>query len=399
MSPLRIALVTRRFWPLVGGAEAIVSSLATELRRQGCQVTILTAQWDPEWPTEMVHREVPVLRLPNPPLRAWGTVRYMMALSRWLRIHRSQLDVVYVSMLKHDAYAALGTLRHARCPVVLRAEGGGETGDCHWQNVGRFGMRIRRRCFEADAIVAPSMAIQHELHAAGYPEERVHFIANGVVVGPAKSESRRRDARRALAEANCDLLAPYESPVALFTGRLHPAKGLLDLIDAWCLVVRQFPTARLWLVGDGPQRNDLYQRVLDHELRDRIFLPGSFDQIDDLLDAADLFVLPSYQEGMSIALLEAMAAGLPIVATDIPGNRQLIRHNQHGLLTRPSDPPSLAQAILQVLGWPSQARQLAHEARQRVVDEFSIQRTTTRHLELFREAIERRTVFPSERRG
>ncbi len=385
MSFPRIALITRRFWPLVGGAEAICSSLATEFRRQGCQVRIVTAQWEPDWPKEMVHREVPVLRLPNPPVRAWGTVRYMMALSRWLRLHRDSLDIVYVSMLKHDAYAALGTLRHAGCPVILRAEGGGETGDCHWQTVGRFGPRIRRRCREAPAIVAPSEGIRDELLAAGYSSERIHFIPNGVSVGPERTEQRRRAARRALAEANCDLLAPYETPLALYTGRLHEGKGLLDLIDAWRLVVQKFPTARLWLVGDGPQREALYRRVIDHELRDRVFLPGSFDQIDDLLDAADLFVLPSYQEGMSISLLEAMGAGLPVIATDIPGNRQLVDSENQGLLTPVANPSQLAHDILRLLEQPRFAHQLGQQARHRVMAEFSIERATARHLELFRE--------------
>jgi glycosyltransferase involved in cell wall biosynthesis len=392
MNAPRIALVTRRFWPLVGGAETLMSNLATELRRQGFQVTILTAQWEPDWPTEFVHREVPVLRLPNPPQRAWGTVRYMMALSRWLRLHRDQLDVVYVSMLKHDAYATIGTLRGTHCAVVLRAEGGGETGDCQWQRTGRFGTRIRRRCLEADAIVAPSEAIQQELHEAGYPHGRVHRIGNGVTVGPPRTEQHRREARRSLAEANCDLFAPYEAPVALFTGRLHEAKGLLDLIDAWRLVVQRHPTARLWLVGDGPQRGELYQRVLDHNLRDRIFLPGSFDQIDDLLNAADLFLLPSYQEGMSISLLEAMAAGLPLVASDIAGNRQLVNHDQEGLLVPPANPRALAGAILELLDRPDRAAQLAARARQRVIEQFSIQHTAALHLALFRQVIERRAA-------
>jgi glycosyltransferase involved in cell wall biosynthesis len=385
MNSPRIALITRRFWPLVGGAEAICSNLATELRRQGCQATIVTAQWEPDWPKEMVHREVPVLRLPNPPIRAWGTVRYMLALSRWLRVHRESLDIVYVSMLKHDAYAALGTLRQANCPVILRAEGGGETGDCHWQSVGRFGLRIRRRCREAPAIVAPSEGIRDELLEAGYAADRIHFIPNGVQVGPERTEQRRRAARRALAEANCDLLAPYETPLALYTGRLHEGKGLLDLIDAWRLVVQQHPTARLWLVGDGPQREVLYRRVIDHELRDRVYLPGSFDQIDDLLDAADLFVLPSYQEGMSISLLEAMGAGLPVVATNIPGNRQLVTSEHHGLLTPVANPPELARDILRLLDQPRLAHQLGRHARSRVMEEFSIERATARHLELFRE--------------
>ena len=82
MSSLRLALVTRRFWPLVGGAEMVMANLAEELTRQGHQVQIVTAQWHPNWPKQISHRGIPVIRLPNPSLRGWGTVCYMMALGR-----------------------------------------------------------------------------------------------------------------------------------------------------------------------------------------------------------------------------------------------------------------------------------------------------------------------------
>src|SRR5690606_26773199 len=147
-----------------------------------------------------------------------------------------------------------------------------------------------------------------------------------------------------------DLLVPLESPVVLYTGRLHEAKGLLDLVKAWRLVLEKRPTARLWLVGEGPLRDRLWQFISDYELRHRILMPGAFDQVDELLDASDAFVLPSYQEGMSLALLEAMAAGVPAIATDIEANRQLIEHERDGLLVPIADPPALAAAILRLLG-------------------------------------------------
>ena len=121
MDPLRLVLVTRRFWPMVGGAERAVAELAAELANRAVPVTLLTARWQPSWPAEINYRGVPVVRLPNPRLRAWGTFRYMQALGRWLRRHRDEYDLVYVSMLKHDAYAALAAVG-GDAPVVLRAE-------------------------------------------------------------------------------------------------------------------------------------------------------------------------------------------------------------------------------------------------------------------------------------
>ena len=390
MSGLRLALITRRFWPLVGGAEMVMANLADEFVRLGHEPRIVTACWEPNWPRELVHREVPVTRLANPHQRGWGTFRYMSALWRWLRRNSETLDGVIVSMLKHDAYTAVGALQASPVPVILRAEGAGATGDCEWQRTARFGGRIKRRCALADALVGPGEAVCAELRTE-YRAESVHFIANGVRIPPPRDPKRQAAARRALAEVNFDLAADSEAPVAVFTGRLHRAKGLRELVVAWSRVVRQKPAARLWLVGEGPDREELYDLILDRDLRGRVLMPGAFDWIDEILLAADLFVLPSHEEGMSLSLLEAMAAGVPVVATDIPGNRKLICPGQHGLLVPPRNPDALAEAILQQLDESILARARARAARERVEREFSLTRMAERHLDLIRRSAAAKT--------
>lgn len=382
MKRLRLALVTRRFWPLVGGAEVVMANLAAEFRRQGHAATIVTAQWKKHWPLELVHREIPVVRLAQPKLRGWGTLRYMYGLSSWLTSQRPKLDGVLVSMLKHDAYAAIGALRGSGLPVVVRAEGGGAAGDCEWQATARFGMRIRRRCSEADAIVAPSDAIGEELLAAGYDPAKIQRIDNGVRLPPPRAPRQREAARSALAEANWDLKCEPDAPVAVYTGRLHPDKGLLDLVQAWPAIANRWPPARLWMIGEGPQRDELFQLISDLGFRYHICLPGSFDEIDDVLAAADLFVLPSYSEGMSISLLEAMAAGLPVVATDIPGNRALVRHEQEGLLVPPRAANHLSAAIGRIFDSAAYGVQLGAAGRKRVAENFSLEKAARAHLEL-----------------
>lgn len=387
MNGLRLVFVTRRFWPLVGGAEMVMANLASELRDSGATVTIVTAQWHADWPKEVVHREIPVVRLPNPAQRGWGTLRYMLALSSWLRKHRDEMDLVYVSMLKHDAHAAVGALAGARIPVVLRAEGGGEAGDCNWQNTARFGPRIKRRCQTADAFVAPSEPIEQELLAAGYASPRVHRIANGVAIPPPHELAARMSARAALADVNSDLRTEATDPVVVYTGRLHEAKGLDDLLRAWPGVVEHFPAARLWLVGDGPYRDKLFETLLDLEIRVSVVMPGSFDDVHDVLLAADLFVLPSHAEGMSVALLEAMAASVPVVATDIPGNRALVTHREHGLLVPPHDPAALRDAIVLALSHPRRVVDFAAAAREKVIQQFSLARMAAEHLRLFEQIV------------
>lgn len=373
---MRIALITRRYPPLIGGAEKVLSYLAPALAAEGHEVTVLTSR-PPDWTlpdteTQNLPREgrLTVVRLATSRLRFVGTWFYMRNLRRWLAAN--PVDLAYVSMLKHDAYVTVAEGRRRGFPVVLRPEGAGATGDLAWQSWGRFGTRIGARCREADAVVSISAAITDELRRAGYEASRIHALPNGVPVP--EPSWRRRDDWRA-------------EPRAVFVGRLAPEKGLDTLVDAWTEVRAAFPRARLTLVGEGPERPALEERVARLGLIDAIDLPGSVDDPTGRLRQSDLFVLPSREEGMSIALLEAMALGIPLVATAIPGNRRLIQDFKQGRLVPPDKPGMLARAIIDQWSHFDRAYHMTRAARRRVQDEFSIQAVARRHLDLFERLI------------
>jgi glycosyltransferase involved in cell wall biosynthesis len=174
-------------------------------------------------------------------------------------------------------------------------------------------------------------------------------------------------------------------------GRLAPEKGLDTLLDAWPAVVAAFPKARLTLIGEGPERPSLKARVSRLGLADAVELPGATDDPTRALRAADLFVLPSREEGMSIALLEAMALGLPLVATSIPGNRRLVQDFKHGRLVPPDDPAAFARAVIDQWSNFDRAFHMSRTARRRVQDEFSIRAVARKHLELFRKLVSERS--------
>ena len=383
----RVVLVTRRFWPLVGGAEIMAARLAAGLHARGAQTTILTAHWQPDWPGEIEHHGVQVVRLANPQTRVWGTWCYMRALGRWLSKNQAAFDLAYVSMLKHDAYAAIAAARRHRFPVVLRAEGAGLTGDCHWQLEANFGLQIKRRCQRADAFVAPSPAIERELIVAGYARSRIHYIPNGVVIPDERDEASRAAARADLAEADASLAIGESAPLVVYTGRLHAMKGLEFLVRAWPTVLKRVPDARLWLVGDGPFRQELNELIGSLGLWGFVYLAGPFDDVEDFLRAADVFVLPSLEEGMSLAALEAMAGGLPVVATDIPANKAILEDNVTGRLVPPRDSDRLAAAILGLLEDGPAGDALGRAARQQASERFSLDRTLDGHLQLFEQLL------------
>jgi glycosyltransferase involved in cell wall biosynthesis len=377
---VKLALVTRRYPPLIGGAEKVLSYLAAAFAAEGAEVSVLTAR--PPGAELPAAEEVPVpkgagrlsvVRLPTARLRFVGTWLYMRGLRRWLETH--PVDLAYVSMLKHDAYVAVGAGRRRGFPVVLRPEGAGATGDVAWQSWGRFGRTIARRCRQADAFVSISAAITGELGRAGYDASRVITLPNGVPV-PDRPWQRRADWR--------------DAPRAVFVGRLAPEKGLDTLVEAWALVRQAQPSARLTLVGEGPERPALEAKVAALGLAGAVDLPGAAGDVGGPLRAADLFVLPSREEGMSIALLEAMALGLPLVASSVPGNRRLVQDFKHGRLVPPGDPAALSRAVLGQWSAFDRAVHMGRAARSRVAQEFSIQAVARRHLERFAALVARR---------
>ena len=182
---VRIALITRRYAPLLGGAEKVLGYLARALAREGADVRLLTAN-PPGLGLPACERvtigpgSLVIERLPTSRWRFVGTILYMRSLRNYLRTH--SIDLFYVSMLKHDAHVAVGVGGRLGVPVVLRPEGAGDTGDLAWQKWGRFGRKIAARCHHADAVVAISSTIERELIEDAYEVDRIVRLPNGVPV-------------------------------------------------------------------------------------------------------------------------------------------------------------------------------------------------------------------------
>ena len=216
----RVLFVSRRFWPLLGGAETVIANLAAALAADGSSVTVLTAKWDPSWPSEIMHRGVRVVRLAQPRLRIWGTLRYLQQLNRWLRDHRNAFDLVYVSQLKHDAWVAVraGEVQLSSDFACGQRRSNGRLPLAGGGRPRRAVDSPRRRRAAADHRM--SEAIRDELVAAGYSPERVIVIPNGVKPARQRSGEPRRAARRVIAEANPELEIQESHHLTVFTGRL-----------------------------------------------------------------------------------------------------------------------------------------------------------------------------------
>ncbi len=390
MNGLRVVFVTRRSWPLLGGAENTIAVLATEMRARGARPTILTAQWDPAWPKRVFYGGIPIIRLPKPRGQAWGAFRYLHALRRWLRRHRDQMDLVCVSKMRLEAYTTLSALRDSSIPVVLRAEQAGIGGDCQWQQQARFGRRVRQKCRTANAVIATDPSVVDELLQADFAQQQIHLIQNGTTIQAARGKLEREAARGAIAEVNSDLKTHSETKVVVFLGRLKESNGLMSLLDAWRAVLRVRPKARLWLIGDGPLRDALGEKIVDLEIRSTVLMPGSFDEVSELLSAADALVCPTSEPGLPLVLLEATAACLPVVAIDTPAIRACCATaGENALLVPPDDAAELGRAILRLLDYPP-PRHAVLAASRSVGRGYDSHRMVEEHLNLFRRLVDRR---------
>ena len=172
------------------------------------------------------------------------------------------------------------------------------------------------------------------------------------------------------------------APIVVYTGRLDEVKGIRCLLQAWPLVRARYETATLIVVGDGSLR-----QVVDEHASAGVVATGRVADVKPYLEAADAFVLPSRSEASSIALLEAMAVGLPVVATGVGGTLDLIADGDNGLLVAPEDPGALARGLLRLLDEPGRRRAMGEAARRAVLDSHRVETRVERLVELYRSVI------------
>ncbi len=385
MKPLRLAIIAQRFWPRVGSLETRAGQLACGLADLGAEVTIVTARWHSYWPAEIYYHGLPVVRLDPPPAGRWSTWSWTRSLARWIQRHDGQFDLVFVWGLMHEARAvvqAVARTGKSQPGVVLAPERTGWHGDCFRQVRVSGGRAIKRACRQARAFVANTQAARRELEAAGYPRERIFDVHLGVPRLPPRTQETRAEARDLLAESNSVLQLAADAPLVVSTSRLEADRGWEQLLAAWSIVARQKEAARLWLAGEAPAEVAVVEQVKALGLGGRVGLIGMFDDVEGLLAAADVHVAPA-ADGSPQAIVEAMAAGVPSVAIDVPVNRWLLGADAAGLLVPPDDTTALAAAMIRLLDDPALAARLGAAGQQRAETEFDLGKMIEGYLELF----------------
>ena len=232
-------------------------------------------------------------------------------------------------------------------------------------------------CRLADHVVSNSESGAEFILDYGVSPEQVSVIRNGRDIDEYRSGQSTPELRQSLG-------IPTDVPVVGTVGRLIERKGHYDLLEAWPVILDEHPEAHLLIVGEGPERDGLEHMARERRIADSVHLPGTQDNIPDLLDMMDVFVFPSHFEGLPGALLEAMAAGLPIVATPVDGNFELFEDEESGLFVPVRDPDTLASTTCRLLFDESFASSIGNEAARVATTEFSLSRMTKDFTTLYR---------------
>ncbi|MEM6469146.1 MAG: glycosyltransferase [Planctomycetota bacterium] len=285
-------------------------------------------------------------------------------------LKEKQLDIVHTWLFAANSFGRVAA-RFARVPIVMASERCVDP----WKRWWHFAID-RQLAKRTNAITTNSVGVQEFYASHGVPRELFHVIPNGV---PGKGESTlsREEACRIFG-VNTD------RKVILAVGRLWPQKRYRDLIWTGELLGAARTDTTLLIIGDGPQKDELLR------FRDSVTTPahvaflGARSDVANLLPHASLFWIGSEYEGQSNAVTEAMLSGVPVVASDIPGNRDLVIHDDTGRLFPLGDRAALGKESMDLLENPDQAERLAQSAKSKIQMKFSVEQFVSRHVELYR---------------
>ena len=352
-----------------GGAEKQLALLAAGLPRDRFDVHVIVLTHDGPLRQSLDNAGIPVTVVGK---------RFKADPSAYFRLKRTikqlQPDLVHTWIFAANCYGRMAA-RQAGVPRVLA----GERCVDSWKTSRHFMIDryLAKRC---DAIVTNSSGVRDFYATHGIAAEKFRIIPNGI--NPRQPSPLTR-------EAMCQRLGiDPNRRLIVAVGRLWPQKRYRDLIWAAQLLESARNESTLVIIGDGPQMGEL-QRFRDAVTTGQACtFAGARDDVAELLPLFDLFWIASGYEGQSNALMEAMQVGLPIVASDIPGNRDLITDQVTGRLANVGDSAQFAKLAYQLLFTDTEnARRLGNAAQQRIADDFTVEQMIDRHVQLYDELL------------
>jgi glycosyltransferase involved in cell wall biosynthesis len=304
----------------------------------------------------------------------WGRPRASERFGCWLRTRHVDICHVHAG-IGWEGLQVVETARRTGVAVVIRTEHLPYLLTDESERI-RHANALRH----VDKIICVSNEVRGSFLAAGTPANLVTVIRNGI---PA------RTARNGWNWTHASLALGAHTRIVLTVARYTEQKDHRTLLDAVPAVIACEPRARFIWAGTGPLEESVRRSIHERGLAQHVVLLGQRDDVPDLMAAADIFVLPSRFEGLPLAVLEAMAAGLPVVATRVCGMTEAVQDGVTGLLVQPRDPAVLAATIGELLAKPQLAAQMGKRGRARAQQAFSLNRMAREILALYHEMLTR----------
>lgn len=375
----RVGMLISRFYPCQGGAELQCLRLSKELARKNNTISIFTQRL-PGLSSAETHEGLPIRRFGLPIDSRIGSFSYILDGFLQLRRDIGNFDIFHAHLASAPAVLAGFIRKFFNKPVILKFGGSRKTGDIHTSLSTPHGkLKLGFLRGNIDRFVCPSSELKQELASQGFPEDRINVIPNGVDTAVFRPVSK--DARSAL---RTSLSLPLDRKIAMFSGRLEPGKGLEVMLDAWRKLAGGPQKPLLLVAGSGSLEKQLSSA--SKEDSSVVFL-GWKTNISDYIKASDVFIFPSFGEGMPNALLEAMACGLPCLSTRIGGVVELIEDGKSGLLTEPGDFNAVAGAVNRLFSDQALSARLGEAAAERIKRSLSIETVAGKYMDLYGELL------------
>jgi glycosyltransferase involved in cell wall biosynthesis len=355
------------------GAEKQLTLLATRLPRDEFQVEVCALTRGGPYEADLAQAGIPVTvlnkRLKLDPAAAWKLSRV---------IGRGRFDIVHTWLFAANWHGrAMAWLRGV--PILVASE------RCADEWKGSIELTLDRVLApRTDAIIGNSRAVIDFYSSRGVDPNKLVLIPNGIVSEPPPIIDRTA----VLSEFNVE----PDAQVIGYVGRLWPQKRVRDAIWAIEVIRNIKPKITLLVVGDGPERLDLVDYAEKVTIQDRIRFLGHRDDVPRLMAAMDVLVQPSEFEGMPNSVMEAMNAGLPVVASDIPGNNELVIDNETGFLVPVGDTKALASRVNRLFDEPALRATLGQAGQRRVREMFSVEKMVEGHVKLYRELARKKGI-------
>lgn len=341
---MKIAIIIARYYPFIGGAEVFAQVVAEYVVKSGCEMNVITMCPDRSLNKREKINEVMVHRI------VMGKIRYLSFLMGYLNLlwytlklnKAKNYDLIHAVAEGLPSIIAITIKKLKRKPCLITIQGGSISAGFESSLSGRLSRKLQKWSFRnADLVHVISQSLAEGAKRLG--AENIAVIPNGV------------DSRLFKPMDKDELRKKYgisaEEKIIISVARLEPVKGVDHLIKAIALLVEKISDLRLVVIGDGKQREELERLINQLQLDSKVQLLGFLphQQISEYLNMSDVFVLSSRHEGLGIALIEAMACGVPVIGSRVDGIVDIIEDGKNGILVPSGDEKALAEEIERLL--------------------------------------------------